>query len=367
MLTPLGYPATSVRRVVPIALALLLLGMPTAAGAAAGPEASKATQELAKAQRKANEAADRLSKAEAALARADGQLQRARTAVAESEGQVAAAGEQVRQLAVLRYVGGTADNWRLLNMGDANESAIARVLTDVAVGEKASSIGRLRAEREDLDSSLGALEASERSNAAAVAELRRQRAAAAAEVERLGRRAKEIEAEAAREAAAAKAKATPAAAPAAAPAAGAASTPAAAAAAASPSVGGASWVCPVQGSRAFSDDYGDPRPGGNSHDGNDILAPRGTPVVANVAGNLSRNTSSRGGLSYYLRGDDGNTYFGAHLDAYADAQGRVTAGTQIGTVGTTGDASGGPPHLHFEIHPGGGRSVNPYPTLTRYC
>lgn len=340
------------RRRVPIALAILLLFVPATAGASAA-------DDLAKAQKRATEAADRLSKAEAALARADGQVQRAHQEVAENEARIAAAGEQVRQLAVLRYVGGTTDDWRLLNMADANKSAIARVLTNVAVGERAGSIGRLRAERDDLAASLDTLEVSERKNSGAVAEFAKQRAAAAAEVERLARRVKELEAAAARAAAKkSKAKAPVPASIAATPAA----SPAAPAA-----LGGGSWVCPVQGPRVFSDDYGDPRAGGRRHDGNDILAPRGTPVVASVAGTLSRNTSGLGGLSYYLHGDDGITYFGAHLDAYADVQGRVSAGTQIGSVGTTGDARGGPPHLHFEMHPGGGRSTNPYPTLRKFC
>ncbi|HEX2191776.1 MAG TPA: M23 family metallopeptidase, partial [Acidimicrobiales bacterium] len=136
--------------------------------------------------------------------------------------------------------------------------------------------------------------------------------------------------------------------------------------AAAPNVGSGGWVCPVQGPRAFSNDYGAPRAGGRRHQGNDILAARGTPVVANVSGVVSHRNGAVSGLAYYLAGDDGNRYFGAHLDSFG-ASGRVSAGTVIGTVGTTGDAAGGPPHLHFEIHPGGSGNVNPYPTLTRYC
>jgi murein DD-endopeptidase MepM/ murein hydrolase activator NlpD len=127
-------------------------------------------------------------------------------------------------------------------------------------------------------------------------------------------------------------------------------------------------MCPVQGPHAFSNDYGAPRGGGTrSHQGVDILAPGGTPVVANVAGSVRRHDNSLGGISYYLEGVDGNEYYGAHLQSYAGRTGQVAQGTVIGYVGNTGDARGGATHLHFEIHPGGGRSVNPYPTLKQYC
>src|SRR5205823_13806015 len=59
-----------------------------------------------------------------------------------------------------------------------------------------------------------------------------------------------------------------------------------------------SWVCPVQGAHAYSNDFGDPRPGppAHRHQGIDILAPRGTTVVANASGTVSRNSSSLGGM-----------------------------------------------------------------------
>jgi murein DD-endopeptidase MepM/ murein hydrolase activator NlpD len=100
--------------------------------------------------------------------------------------------------------------------------------------------------------------------------------------------------------------------------------------------------------------------------GNDILAPRGTPVVASVSGVVTHRSGAVSGLAYYLDGDDGTEYFGAHLDSFRSS-GRVSAGTIVGTVGNTGDAAGGPPHLHFEMHPGGSGNINPYPTLSRYC
>ncbi|MGH9178009.1 MAG: murein hydrolase activator EnvC family protein, partial [Acidimicrobiales bacterium] len=127
------------------------------------------------------------------------------------------------------------------------------------------------------------------------------------------------------------------------------------------------WICPVQGPRAFSNDFGDPRSGGRSHQGNGIMAPRGTPVVASVAGTVKGHNSSLGGISYYLSGVDGNTYFGTHLDRLSGASGRVAAGTVVGYVGSTGNASASAPHLHFEVHPGGGRAVNPFATLSKYC
>ncbi|HEX2117824.1 MAG TPA: M23 family metallopeptidase, partial [Acidimicrobiales bacterium] len=133
-----------------------------------------------------------------------------------------------------------------------------------------------------------------------------------------------------------------------------------------PPVASGDWICPVQVPRAFSNDYGAPRGGGSSHMGNDILAPRGTPVVANVSGVVTQRNGAVSGLAYFLAGDDGNRYFGAHLDSFG-ASGRVEAGTVVGRVGTTGDAAGTPPHLHFEIHPGGSGYTNPYPTLTKYC
>jgi LysM repeat protein len=129
---------------------------------------------------------------------------------------------------------------------------------------------------------------------------------------------------------------------------------------------GATWVCPVAGRTRFIDDFGAPRGGGRSHQGIDILAPRGTPVVATVSGVLRRHDQPRGGLAYYLRGDDGLTYYGAHLATFVRGDGRVRIGQTIGTVGDSGNAAGGPTHLHFEVinHAG---AKDPFKLLSQAC
>lgn len=131
---------------------------------------------------------------------------------------------------------------------------------------------------------------------------------------------------------------------------------------------GPSWLCPVQGGRVdFSDGWGDPRPGGRRHLGTDVFAFRGTRVVASVGGALVHRPGVLAGLAYRLHGDDGNTYYGAHLQTLVAKPGRIERGALIGTVGSTGNAQGTTPHLHFEIHPDGGRPVNPIYTVRRWC
>lgn len=127
------------------------------------------------------------------------------------------------------------------------------------------------------------------------------------------------------------------------------------------------WVCPVHGKVRFVSGYGDPRGGGRRHEGVDLAAPRGTPVVANVSGFFKRSSGPRGGHAYYLEGDDGVVYYGAHLSEYVGSNRWVRLGEAIGRVGTSGNAKGTVPHLHFERMPAGGPTVDPLPLLTRAC
>jgi len=130
-------------------------------------------------------------------------------------------------------------------------------------------------------------------------------------------------------------------------------------------------ACPVAGPVSFSDDYGDARSGGRRHQGNDLFAVYGTPLVAVEGGVIDHSSNTEqglGGITIWLRGDSGTSYYYAHNRAnVAQVDERVEVGQVIAYVGNTGNARGGAPHLHFEMHPGGGAPVNPYPTLARAC
>jgi peptidoglycan LD-endopeptidase LytH len=125
-------------------------------------------------------------------------------------------------------------------------------------------------------------------------------------------------------------------------------------------------ACPVAGPSAFGDTWGAPRSGGRSHQGVDMMGSRGTPLVAVVGGSVQFKQTSLGGNSVWLSGDNGNKYFYAHLDAFEGSSRGVSQGEVIGYLGDTGNASGAP-HLHFEVHPGGGAAVNPTPTVRAAC
>ena len=129
-------------------------------------------------------------------------------------------------------------------------------------------------------------------------------------------------------------------------------------------------VCPVAGPVSFSDTWGAPRSGGRSHQGVDMIAARGTPVVAIYEGTIYRiTTGALGGLSVWLRTANSDRFYYAHLDSYGDISvgKQVAQGFVVGYVGTTGNAPAFLPHLHFEYHPGGGAAVNPYPLVRPIC
>src|SRR4051812_602373 len=142
-------------------------------------------------------------------------------------------------------------------------------------------------------------------------------------------------------------------------------------------------VFPVVGQVTYIDDFGAPRSGG-VHQGNDLMAAKRSPAVAAENGRGKYWTTSRAaGCMLYLYGESGTIYYYIHLNndltvkndnrgkcvrgvAYTVKNGaRVVAGQQVAYVGDSGDANGGMSHLHFEVHPGGGRAVSPYPYLQK--
>ena len=120
---------------------------------------------------------------------------------------------------------------------------------------------------------------------------------------------------------------------------------------------------PVAGPANYFHDFLYPRfnPEYRPHQGTDIFAAEGTPVRASEDGTVRFTEGGISGKAYYLYTGSGTYYFGCHLVAFADLPNgaSVSQGQIVGYVGDTGDAAGGPPHLHFEIHPGGGAAVDP--------
>lgn len=132
-----------------------------------------------------------------------------------------------------------------------------------------------------------------------------------------------------------------------------------------------SFICPfTPGRTSFIDSWGASRSGGRAHKGTDMFAAWDEPMYAVRSGRVYTGNGGLGGLSIWLLGDNGIAFYYAHLSGFAVSSGQsVSQGQTIGYNGNTGNASGGPPHLHFEIHPGGRGSsaVNPYATVAGVC
>jgi peptidoglycan LD-endopeptidase LytH len=128
-------------------------------------------------------------------------------------------------------------------------------------------------------------------------------------------------------------------------------------------------ACPLDQPRHFTDTWGAPRSGGRSHRGTDIMGPHSIPVRAIVSGTWRiMPYGASAGYWGILHGDDGNHYWYLHLESHTVGNGaRVSAGQQIARNGATGNAPPNMPHIHFELHPGGGSAINPYSTLRRAC
>lgn len=119
--------------------------------------------------------------------------------------------------------------------------------------------------------------------------------------------------------------------------------------------------------RQVTDTWHAPRSGGRMHEGQDIFAPKGTKVLSATNGYVYKiGENNLGGQTVSVISSGGRVYYYAHLDDYApglEVGDRVTTKTVLGFVGTTGNAQGTPPHLHFGIY-GFSGAINPLPMLT---
>ena len=326
--------------------------------------AAQAAREIADARDRADRAATAYFEAESRLDGLELEAEALDREVAELEAQIGALGGRMQQIALRRFTRSSTAPSPLLTGFDSvaqqmQLAAFAAVIDDSSEDD----LDEYESVRRDLDAKQQRLSSAQSEIEEEQRNLASLRDAAVAEVERLQeveeQRLKDVavrralEAEQRRRAAASAASSARSTTPS-------RGTPAR-------DVAGSGWVCPTgNASVAFGDTWGAPRSGGRTHKGVDMIGPTGTPLLAVVSGFAKPNSSTLGGLGVWFRGSDGNSYFYAHLDSYGQL-GNVSAGTVIGYMGDTGNAKYSTPHLHFEIHPGGGGAINPYPTVRAHC
>jgi murein DD-endopeptidase MepM/ murein hydrolase activator NlpD len=374
--------------------------LPLTVANAQDPAAVRAAQEIQAARDRANAAAQAMFDAESRLDTLEVEIVAAEKELAAVEAQANSMRSSLQQDAQRSFVNSGTSIPLLIDLDEANagitadkQASVARGAASVELDDFDAVMKDVRAQRADLERQREAttqareqfedLKAAAEAEVVKLAEIEKQRLADVAVQRELER---QRQAELARQAAAARQLATSnasAAAPsgataAVAPSSGssngpqaAAQQPAAAPAAAPvpasppPSNAGSGIVCPVAGPRAFGDTWGAARSGGRSHEGVDMMSPAGTPLVAVESGSVQFKTTRLGGNSVWLNGNSGTRYFYAHLSAWEGSSRSVSQGEVIGYVGATGNTTAN--HLHFEIHPGGGRAVNPYPYVRAVC
>jgi murein DD-endopeptidase MepM/ murein hydrolase activator NlpD len=371
----------------------------TASAEHSGAAAEQAAAEIQAAQDRANAAAQAAFDEESRLDQLTLEIQETELRVAELEAVVAALRGDMEHAAVRRFVGaGVAPMPLFTDVSTFNDQDTADVLVSAALGEAIAdsdefeaAIDQLDDAREFLEQQRGEAEQSRQRHeelmeqaeeeVVRMTELEQERIADAEVQHELDRQRKErAEREAAAAAAAQAARqpvpvgggegaagpsrdadsdssSPPGQAPSPAP------GPIPPAPPAAPITSG--MICPVGGPTAYADTWGAPRSGGRSHQGVDMMSVQGTPLVAAESGTAQMKTNALGGNVVWLAGASGTKYYYAHLSAWEGSSRGVSQGEVIGYVGATGNTSVS--HLHFEVHPGGGVAVNPYPYVRAVC
>jgi len=338
--------AGAVRTALVLLVAVSLLATVPSIGLGATPSVAQLRAKLADLKRDAKKAGDDYSKAYWRLDKTKVELAATNKDIAASEQELAEATAQLSSHVNMMYRQGDIDYLALLLTSESLDDMLVRLEYVTRVGlQQADTVGAVEELRAGLlaeKTELEKLEAERNKEAAAL----KKRAAA------LDSRLKSVQAEYDR----VQAQLLAAVAKQSGGSSSAKPTPASARYPAGPN----GMVFPVQGPNYYADTWGAARSGGRSHKGTDIMARTGVPCVAVSGGTVRTRSNSLGGMTIWLTADNGWAFYYAHLSRYAVTSGRVSAGQVIGYVGSTGNASASAPHLHFEIHPGGGAAVNPY-------
>jgi len=322
-------------------------------------ELGSAEQQLESARAELDRANQRWQEAEAALARSEDAAAAAEARIETLRADLRLIQRELEQRAAALFIAGGNPQALALLTSESVSDAVDRLEFASAVAEGDSDLAnRVSVESQELAWQQERLAEAIADRSAAVADLAAQRASIEAELERYASRVEELEDQLAAEEAAAAANDdgndtpdgdTPPGSP--------------------PPISGTGWIqtCPVNGPNSFVDSFGDPRPGGRSHAGIDMIAARGTPVVAVHSGTVHRTGSSIGGYGVVVFHDGSSdwTFYTHFMSESPLGEGaHVSAGSTIGYVGNTGTTVY---HLHFEYHPGGGVAINPYTALLSVC
>ena len=321
-------------------------------------ELGSAEQQLEGARAELDLANQRWQEAEAALARSEDAAAAAEARIDTLRADLRLNQRELEQRAAALFIAGGNPQALALLTSESVSDAVDRLEFASAVAEGDSDLAnRVSVESQELAWQQERLAEAIADRSAAAADLAAQRASIEAELERYASRVEELEDQLAAERAAAAANDdvndTPGNTPPGSP----------------PPTSGTGWIqtCPVNGPNSFVDSFGDPRPGGRSHAGIDMIAARGTPVVAVHSGTVHRTGSSIGGYGVVVFHDGSSdwTFYTHFMSESPLGEGaHVSAGSTIGYVGNTGTTVY---HLHFEYHPGGGAAINPYTALLGVC